>query len=176
MTMTSQSVVIRRMLNSFFKLALGIHQSSASLDLSGWNQRWIPSQMASNAESVSMPWCHHNQLDLPRSTDNEIAIYRNTNIHLGPPLLIWITWWRHQMETFSALLALCAGNSPVSGEFPAQRPVTRSFDVFFDLHLIKWLSKHPRGWWFETLSHPFWRHCNELRLGHGFVIITSLYV
>ena len=38
-------------------------------------------------------------------------------------------WWRHQMKTFSALLALCAGNSPVPGEFPAQRPVTRSFDV-----------------------------------------------
>ena len=42
------------------------------------------------------------------------------------------TWWRHQMETFSALLAICAGNSPVTGEFPAHRPVTRSFDVFFD--------------------------------------------
>ena len=39
------------------------------------------------------------------------------------------------METFSALLAICAGNSPVPGEFPAQRPVTRSFDVFFDLRL-----------------------------------------
>ena len=39
------------------------------------------------------------------------------------------TWWRHQMETFSALLALCAGNSQVTGEFPAQRPVTRRFDV-----------------------------------------------
>ena len=37
------------------------------------------------------------------------------------------------METFSALLDLCAGNSPVTGEFPAQRLVTRSFDVFFDL-------------------------------------------
>ena len=43
------------------------------------------------------------------------------------------TWWRHQMEIFSALLAICAGNSSVFGEFPAQRPVTRSFDVFFDL-------------------------------------------
>ena len=41
------------------------------------------------------------------------------------------------METFSALLAICAGNSPVSGEFPAQRPVTRSFDVFFDVRVIK---------------------------------------
>ena len=48
----------------------------------------------------------------------------------------WLSWWRHQIETFPALLAICAGNSPVSGEFPAQRPVTRSFDVFFDLYLI----------------------------------------
>ena len=49
--------------------------------------------------------------------------------------------WRHQMETFSALLALCAGNSSVTGVFPWQRPVTRSFDVFFDLHMNKRLSK-----------------------------------
>ena len=41
------------------------------------------------------------------------------------------------METFSALLTICAGNSPVTGEFPAQRPVTRTFDVFFDLRLTK---------------------------------------
>ena len=66
------------------------------------------------------------------------------------------------METFSALLAICAGNSPVTGEFPAQRPMTRSFDVFFDVRLIKRLSKHSRGWWFETLSHPLWRHRNGL--------------
>ena len=45
------------------------------------------------------------------------------------------------METFSALMAICVGNSPVTGEFPAQRPVTRSFDVFFDLRLNKRLSK-----------------------------------
>ena len=52
-----------------------------------------------------------------------------------------LTWWPHQMETFSALLAKCAGNSPVTGEFPVQMPVARSFDVFFDLRLNKWLSK-----------------------------------
>ena len=46
-------------------------------------------------------------------------------------------WWRHQMETFSALLAFCVGNSPVTGEFPTQRPVTRSFDAFFDL-TVEW--------------------------------------
>ena len=49
------------------------------------------------------------------------------------------------METFSALLAICAGNSPVPGELPAQRPVTRNFDVFFDLRLNKRLSKQPWG-------------------------------
>ena len=49
-------------------------------------------------------------------------------------------WWRHQMETFSALLALYAGNSLGTGEFSAQRPVTQSFDVFFDLRLNKRLS------------------------------------
>ena len=43
------------------------------------------------------------------------------------------------METFSALLAICAGNSPVPGEFPAQKPVTRTFDVFF---YLRWMN----GW------------------------------
>ena len=79
---------------------------------------------------------------------------------LGWPLWDLQTWWRHQMETYSALLAICAGNSPVTGEFPAQRPETRSFDVFFDLGLIERLSKQSRGWWFETPSRPLWRHCN----------------
>ena len=71
-------------------------------------------------------------------------------------------WWRHQMETFSALLAVCAGNSPVPGEFPTQKPVTRSFDVYFDLRPNKRLSKQLWGWWFETQSRPLWRHRNEL--------------
>ena len=66
------------------------------------------------------------------------------------------------METLSALLGICAGNSPVLGEFPSQRPVTRSFDVFFDVRLNKRLSKQPWGWWFETLSRPLWRDRDEL--------------
>ena len=70
-------------------------------------------------------------------------------------------WWRHQMETFSALLSFCAGTSPVTGEFPALRPVTRSFGVFFDLCLNKRLSKQWWGWWFETPSCPLWRHRND---------------
>ena len=71
------------------------------------------------------------------------------------------------METFSALLAICAGNSPVPGEFPAQRPVTQSFDVFFDLRPNKLLSKQWWGWWFETTSSPLWRHCNDLFVAHS---------
>ena len=63
-------------------------------------------------------------------------------------------------KTFSALLAICVGNSPVTGEFPAQRPVTRSFDVFFDPRLNKRLSKQWWDWWFATPSRPLWRHCN----------------
>ena len=75
---------------------------------------------------------------------------------------IWqYTWWRHQIETFSALLAICAGDSPVPGEFPTQRPVTRSFDVYFDLRPNKRLSKQSWGWWFETQSRPLWRHRND---------------
>ena len=45
------------------------------------------------------------------------------------------------METFTALLAICAGNSPVTDEFSTQRPVTRSVDAFFDLRLNGRLSK-----------------------------------
>ena len=50
------------------------------------------------------------------------------------------------MKTFSALLVICAGNSPVTSEFPAQKPVTRSFDVFFDLRLNNsWVNNREAG-------------------------------
>ena len=64
--------------------------------------------------------------------------------------------WKH----FPRLLALCVGISTVTGEFPAQKPVTRSFDVFLDLRLDKQLSKQSWGW-FETSSRSLWRHCND---------------
>ena len=69
---------------------------------------------------------------------------------------IYSSWWRHQIF---ALLAICAGNSAVTGEFPDERPVTRSFDVFY-LRLNKRLSKQWPGWWSETPSRSLWRHCN----------------
>ena len=97
--------------------------------------------------SVSiMTWCQTGDrpLSTPRTTQFSDA------------------WWCHQMETFSALLALYAGNSPVPGEFPTQRPVTRSFDVYFDLRPNRRLSKQSWGWWFETASWPLWRHRNGM--------------
>ena len=71
------------------------------------------------------------------------------------------TWWCHQMETFSALLVFCEGNSPVTGGFPSQRPVTQSFGVFFDLRLNIRLRKQLRRRWFELISRSLWRHDNE---------------
>ena len=74
------------------------------------------------------------------------------------------TWWRHQMETFSALL--------MTGESPSQWQVTRSFDIFFDLRLNKRLSKQSWGWLFETPSRSLWRHCNDLDWGyHGTTLV-----
>ena len=63
---------------------------------------------------------------------------------------------------FRATGPLC-GEFIGSGEFPTQRAVTRSFDVFFDLRLNKRLSKQPWGWWFETPSWSLWRQCNVKR-------------
>ena len=73
------------------------------------------------------------------------------------------SWWRHQMEAFSALLALRVRNSPVTGEFPSQMPVSRSSDAFFDLGMDKRLSEQSRRWWFVTLPCSLWCNCNVHR-------------
>ena len=67
--------------------------------------------------------------------------------------------WKHFPRYWSFLRGI---HRPITGDFPAQRPVTRSFDVFFDLRLNKRLSKQRWGWWFETQSRPVLRHCNEV--------------
>ena len=73
---------------------------------------------------------------------------------------ITISWWRHRMEIVFALLAICAVNSPVTGEFPSQRPVTQSFDVFSSW-LNKRLGKQSWGWGFKTPSRSLWCYCND---------------
>ena len=60
------------------------------------------------------------------------------------------------------------------GEFPTQRPVTRSFDVFFHLRLNKQLSKQPRGWWFETPPKSLWRHSNVVDVSA--LLLTDLII
>ena len=69
--------------------------------------------------------------------------------------------WRHKMETFSTLLALCVGNSTVTSEIPSQRPVMRSFDFFLWSAPEQRLSIQSRRWWFEMPSCSLWRHCND---------------
>ena len=73
------------------------------------------------------------------------------------------SWWRHQIETFSALLALCEENAPVTGGFPLLRSVTRSFDVFIDLRLNKHLSKQARRRWFDRPSCSLLVECRQAR-------------
>ena len=82
------------------------------------------------------------------------------NFHLIHISITLFSWWRHQTEIFSVFPALCMGNSPVTGKFPSQRPVT-SFNVFSDLRLNIRLGERSRRRWFETQSCSLWRHCND---------------
>ena len=120
-------------------------------------------------------WVTHNEIRLLahlkpflRNTSTHLSIFCNTLsviMIMSMGVLIIrnmssVTWWRHQMESFPALLALCAGDSPVTGEFPSQMLLRRSFGIFFHLRPNKRLSKQSRRRWFETPSWSLWRHCN----------------
>ena len=90
---------------------------------------------------------------------------RSLQTNISPVIL---SWWRHRMETFSALLP-CEDNPPLTDAWSSQRPVTRSFDVFFDLRLNQQLSKHSRRRWLRRhrahydvtviVTYPH-RHCS----------------
>ena len=97
--------------------------------------------------AINMQRVSSHQMDVGTGMGTS-CIYRNE---------IWFPWWRRQMETFSALLAICAVNSPITGDFHTQRPVMRCFDVFLYLRL----SKQSWGSLFEIPSRPLWRHCNK---------------
>ena len=91
--------------------------------------------------------------------------YRFKRVECDTMSYLNILRWRHQMETFSSLQALCAGNSPATGEFPSPRPVTRSFDVFYDVRLNKRLGKQSTRRWLETPSRSICCHCNAMKQG-----------
>ena len=97
--------------------------------------------------SVNYP-CH---LGVWKRKEYNCLLEMDRNPHAG-------SWWHHRKEIFAALLALCAGNSPVTSEFP-----TQSIDVFSDLHLNERFSKQSWGWWFEMPSCSLWRHCHDSR-------------
>ena len=104
-------------------------------------------QKASNAENVSIWWRHYVNVDNTMvgyiNEHKSLEIYMAGRDFLMKGLLNLIlldyfsAWWRHQMETFSALPSICVGNSPVTGEFTTQRAVARIFDVFLYLRLRK---------------------------------------
>ena len=110
--------------------------------------------------------CHDSPAVVPCAkycSDHFISIWMRAkwNFHH-----IWNVMEKFMMTSsngniFRVTSPLC-GEFTGPGEFPAQRPVTQSFDVFFDLRLNKRLSKQPWGWWFETASWSLWRQCNVL--------------
>ena len=130
--------------------------------MTSWQHHWL-----------SVRWIHPWQVGISkepamRRCGVSLAVSFNKMLN-KPSYCRWCELQRRSMMTSSN------GNifrvtdhlgGEVTGEFPAQRPVTRSFDVFFDLRLNKRLSKQKWGWWFETLSRPLWRHCNALILRH----------
>ena len=128
----------------------------SATDISIIKKRWSWERLTFIIGNVITPFLRHRLW-----MQNYLSVRNNSNI-----------WWRHQMETLSALLAICTGNSPVPGEFPSHRPMTRSFHVFFDLRLNKSLSKESWGWWFETLSRPLLCRCNDSEMFEIFVPST----
>ena len=84
-----------------------------------------------------------------------------------------IPWWRHQMETFSALLALCAGNSPVPVNSPHKGQWCGALMFSLICALNKRLSKQPWGWWFEAPSWSLWRQCTCNAL-HGYGVSLQM--
>ena len=117
------------------------HQSSASLAFV-WGihrDRWIP-----RTKGQLRGKCFHLMTSSWKHLSYEALWYDSTGKNDTA------SWWCHWMEAFSALLAFWEGNSPVTGGFPSQRPVTRSLDGFFYLRLNERLSKQSGCWWFET--------------------------
>ena len=123
----------------------------------------------------------------------EKSKFRDQSLHADIALVslttILINCWLHPLNQtsvkclhdivikynhFSPLLAICAGNSPVTGEFPTPRPVILSFDSFFDLRLNKRLSKQSWGWWFETPSRSLWCYCNDQATNNSFKLMLLM--
>ena len=128
---------------------------------------WIHSRIDQSHKShnapVTYPTIYHSEQKC------DISVLNGVLWDMGQGVL-WVAWdwsincWCFMMTSSNGNILrvtgpLC-GEFTGPGEFPSQRSVTRSFDLFFDLRLNKRLSKQSWGWWFETQSRPLWRHCN----------------
>ena len=93
----------------------------------------FPSQRPMTRNFYVFLFAHKQTLEINRNAGDlrrHRTYYDFTVMCMDMGLSVYfVAWWHHQMETCSALLAFCAGNSSVTGEFPAQMPVTRIFDV-----------------------------------------------
>ena len=135
-----------------------------SIPVSAWSRRW---RMRSSVEVTrtldmsSLLWMIAGSLE---SATNKVICSRTRKGFLAvwkPSQIMWVMMTSSN-GTFSASLVLCERNPPVIGGFPPQRPVTLSFDVFFDLRLNKRLSKRSRRCWFEAPSRRHWNyHCKS---------------
>ena len=115
---------------------------------------------------LTTPGTPSNDTDNNKNNNSD----NNSNIltHLVVGILFCVCCWIYMMTSSNGNIFRVTGH--LCGEFTGhrwitrtQRPVTRNFDVFFDLRLNKRLSKQSWGWWLETPSRPLWRHCNDLR-------------
>ena len=118
-------------------------------------------QCVDNTHSTILIWKVFGQIR-KRMKKNPAMISLITDFKLNG--LVVLCWARRMMTSPNGNILrvtgpLC-GEFTDPGEFSTKRPVTRSFDVFFDLRVNKRLNKQPWGWWFDTLSWSLWRHCN----------------
>ena len=121
-------LLIGPLATNFLEILIGIQTFSLKkMHLKTSSAKWRPFCLGLNVVTLYRLWYCHGGVH-PSHQWSCFAVQYATK-HYTEILWLSYPWWRHQMETFSALLAICAGNSPVTGEFPAQRPVPLSFDV-----------------------------------------------
>ena len=137
-------VCIMTAIFSWFQWSTCIHRMNLIREKVYWNR---PCQYSTNASTALFNVC---------SVLQKIWLYYLNTTSNGT----WHTWWRHQIETFSALLGLCEGNSPVTGEFPAKDQSSGAL-MFSSICSWKKQLKQVRRRWFETPSRSLWRQCNE---------------
>ena len=122
-------------------------------------QRWFNS-----AAVASMAWVSNHSTSFMWT---QVLIYMPyiNGVNKMDPKHDDVIKWKHFPRNWPFLRG-------IPGEFHTQRPVTRSFDVFFDLRPNKRLSKQSWGWWFETLSCSWWRHRNGCNISGQVVSLT----